>query len=200
MKQVSQTVYLLSNINEREILQTLERIGRVCYQSEDKITEDSCNAFIKKLISNEHLSVLEHISLTVLIRTNRAVANELVRHRHCAFTQESTRFVKYDNIECINSPLPDDWQGYYEVANDNSESAYKYMVESGVSRQIAREYLPLGLATSLYMTANLRAWRHIIKLRGQKFNHPLMVALMKDILQIFEAKYPAIFGDIQVEV
>ena len=55
MKQVSQTAYLLSNINEREILQTLERIGRVCYQSEDKITEDSCNAFIKKLISNEHL-------------------------------------------------------------------------------------------------------------------------------------------------
>ena len=196
MAQTNQTVYLLSNDRESEILQKLELIGRVCYKSEHKITENSAIPFVKKLIQNEHLSVLEHVNLSVVIKTNRAIANELVRHRHCAFTQESTRFVKYDDIDIINSKLPPEWDGYFDAANDNYANYYKHLVTWGVKPELAREYLPLGLATTLYMTTNLRGWRHIIKLRQKPMNHPLMRQLMHDILQMFTAKYENIFGDI----
>lgn len=197
MTQINQSVHLLSNDRESEILQKLELIGRVCYKSEHKITEGSAISFVQKLIQNEHLSVLEHVSLTVVIRTNRAIANELIRHRHCAFTQESTRYVKYDDVEFINSKLPLEWGDYFEAANDSYSSYYKHMIDWGIQPQLAREYLPLGLATTLYMTTNIRGWRHIIKLRIQKMNHPLMRGLMEDLLGMFTTKYESLFGDIK---
>lgn len=40
--------------------QFLEKIGRVCYKSEDRITEDSAEKFVKMLVENKHFSVLEH--------------------------------------------------------------------------------------------------------------------------------------------
>ena len=79
----------------------LERVGRTCYQSQDKITEDSASKFIRGLVKRGHHAMLEFVDVTVRFITNRGVTHELVRHRLCAFAQESTRYVQYDCPEFI---------------------------------------------------------------------------------------------------
>lgn len=48
---------------QAEILKHIERCGRVCYKSEDKITEDSAQQFVANIIKRGHEAVLEHGSL-----------------------------------------------------------------------------------------------------------------------------------------
>ena len=88
MKIINQSWNFIDEIDGLEILKKLERIGRVSYKSEDKITEDSAAKFVKMLIDSGHESTIEHVSLTVHIITDRGVSHELVRHRIASFTQE----------------------------------------------------------------------------------------------------------------
>lgn len=72
----------------QEAYSLLERIGRVCYKSENRITEDSATKFIKGIVARNHLSVIEHCIVTIRFITNRGVSHELVRHRIASFSQE----------------------------------------------------------------------------------------------------------------
>lgn len=96
MKFIDPSFDILTDISRGGIkeLKHIERCGRISYRSEDKITEDgeSAKKFVAMLIKNGHESVLEHGSLTVEFTVDRAIANELVRHRLASFTQESTRY------------------------------------------------------------------------------------------------------------
>ena len=82
-------------LNGTEILKKLERAGRTCYKSEDRITEDSAKKFVGGLLKSGHLSVLEHHNVSVRIITDRGVTHEIVRHRIASYSQESTRYVNY---------------------------------------------------------------------------------------------------------
>lgn len=42
------------------IYKQIERAGRVCYKSEDKITEDSAKGFVERMIKSGHGAMLEH--------------------------------------------------------------------------------------------------------------------------------------------
>lgn len=99
MKFIDPSFDILTDISDGGIkeLKHIERCGRVSYRSEDKITEDgeSAKKFVGTLIRNGHESVLEHGSLTIEFTVDRAIANELVRHRLASFTQESTRYCNY---------------------------------------------------------------------------------------------------------
>lgn len=99
MKFVDPSFDILTDISSGGIkeLKHIERCGRISYRSEDKITEDgeSAKKFVAMLIRNGHESVLEHGSLTVEFTVDRAIANELVRHRLASFTQDSTRYCNY---------------------------------------------------------------------------------------------------------
>ena len=78
-------------------LKLIERVARICYQSEDWITEDgeSANKIVKMLISRGHEAMIEHSFLSVIFTVDRGVSHELVRHRIASFAQESTRYCNY---------------------------------------------------------------------------------------------------------
>ena len=90
---------ILTPISEGGIdeLKHIEKIGRVCYKSEGKITKDgeSAKKFVKMLIDRGHEAMIEHSSLSVRFTVDRGVSHELVRHRIASFAQESTRYVNY---------------------------------------------------------------------------------------------------------
>jgi thymidylate synthase (FAD) len=94
-------VELLTKITEEDMLKTLELAGRVCYKSEDKITTTSAKKFVQSIMKNNHQSVLEHINLSFRLITDRGASHELVRHRICSLSMESTRYVKYNEVEFI---------------------------------------------------------------------------------------------------
>lgn len=95
MKIIKPSVELLTTIDGQEVLKRIELAGRVCYKSEDKITDDSAEKFVRNIIKLGHESVLEHCSITLKFICDRAVANELVRHRIASYSQESSRYCNY---------------------------------------------------------------------------------------------------------
>ena len=181
-----------------DLLQDIERIGRVCYKSERRITSSSAAPFVRSIIERGHESVLEHISITVRFVTDRAIANELVRHRIAAYSQESTRYCNYkDKIEFIYPKNVSDKQLQLIMeACACAATTYQALIADGATPEIARDVLPLCTKTELIATYNLREWRHILRLRTDKAAHPKMRELMQTLLQFFQGLVPIIFDDI----
>ena len=88
-------VEVLSTERYEDMLRRVERIGRVCYKSEDRIEEGSAEKFIRGIIRRGHESVIEHGSITVKFICDRGVTHEIVRHRIASYSQESTRYCNY---------------------------------------------------------------------------------------------------------
>lgn len=181
-----------------DLLQDIERIGRVCYKSEHRITSSSAAPFVRSIIERGHESVLEHISITIRFVTDRAIANELVRHRIAAYSQESTRYCNYKNkIEFIYPKNVSDKQLQLIMeACACAATTYQELIADGATPEIARDVLPLCTKTELIATYNLREWRHILRLRTDKAAHPKMRELMQTLLQFFQGLVPIIFDDI----
>ena len=89
---------ILDTLNGEEILKKIERVARVCYKSEDKITEGSAEKMVRALIKSNHMAMLEHYSFSVKFICDRGVSHEIVRHRVASYAQESTRSVSYTHL------------------------------------------------------------------------------------------------------
>lgn len=199
MKIINASYSIETPIDGKQILKRIEKAGRTCYKSEDRITAESAEAFIQKLIERGHESVLEHESLTVRFICDRGVSHEIVRHRLASYSQESQRYVRYnDDIEFINPHMPnakahEAWQELCERA----EETYRELLSYGVQPQQARSVLPNSTKTEIVMTANLREWRHFLKLRTAKAAHPQMRELTVPLLKELQERIPVIFDDIK---
>lgn len=187
-----QKVELLYPQSYEELTEKIEIAGRVCYQSEPKGDPEK---FIRMIIKRGHESVLEHGSLTFKLRTNRAIANEIVRHRLASYSQESTRYVKYDDIEFIPGEKLKDPN--LENLLLSAELAYKVLLTSDFKPEEARDILPNATATTLVMTMNFRELRHFLKLRLDKAAHPQIRELAGMVLEILKGKYPVFVEDIE---
>lgn len=202
MKYIKPSYEIMTPIDGNYILRFIERVGRTCYKSEGKITEDSASKFVAGLIKRGHEAMIEHYSLTVRFIVDRAAANEITRHRLASFAQESTRYCKYgDNIEVI-PPVGYEDNAAYDTGVDVACYAYQHMIDDGITPEIARDVLPLSLKTELVMTANLREWRHFFKLRAEGVTgkpHPKLLAVTVPLLNELKTKLPIIFDDIMTE-
>lgn len=180
------------------MLKTIEYAGRTCYKSHDKITDASAERFCRKLINNKHESVLEHGTITIRIYTNRAIANELERHRIASYSQESTRYCRYDSNIKFVIPETENEQALniWRTSCTNAETTYKALLLSGVKPEIARDVLPLSLGTEVVISANVREWRNILKQRTDRGAHPQIRVLMFSILEEFIKRWPVLFSDI----
>jgi thymidylate synthase (FAD) len=181
-------------------LQLIEAAGRTCYKSQDKITPDSAEDFSYKIVENGHHSVLEHAVMTIRFITNRGVTHELVRHRLASFSQESTRYVRYNGDMEFIKPVWWDKVGAFEMDSfcrflDMAEHEYKFLLQSGWRPEQAREVLPNALKTEIVVTANMREWHHIFKLRTSKAAHPQIRALMLECLKDVRTRVPILFDD-----
>lgn len=206
------TVEVLSAERYEDMLRRVERIGRVCYKSEDRIQEGSAEAFIRGILRRGHESVIEHGSITVKFICDRGVTHEIVRHRIASYSQESTRYCNYvkekfgSQITCIDLAtgfrydLSDETdRKKYEVwqrAMEDAERSYFQMIELGATPQEARSVLPNSLKTELVATMNLREWRHFFRLRTDAAAHPQCREVAQMLLERFAKDYPVFFADL----
>ena len=179
----------------------MERAGRTCYKSEDRITADSARLFAGKMREHGHHAMIEHAVASFRIITDRGITHEIVRHRIASFAQESTRYCNYsaDKFEnqCsfIEPPdLDETKRALWEKACLDAEQSYFAMLKAGCSAQIARAVLPTCLKTEIVMTANFRALLHFIKLRGSKAAHPQIRPIAHEINRILAEYAPSIFS------
>ncbi len=205
MKIIKPSVEILDDLNPEEILKKLELCGRVCYKSEDKITPESTIKFISNIVKRGHESVLEHFTFSVKFIVDRGVSHEIVRHRIASYSQESTRYCNYskdgfDSQITVIEPsfLVNDTNGYeiWERSCKQAEQAYFDMLNYGCTAQEARAVLPNSLKTELIMTANIREWRHFLKLRTSPAAHPQMREVADMLLEQVNFILPVFFNDI----
>ncbi len=205
MKIIEPKVEFMIPIDGEKILKQIEQAGRVCYKSEDKITEDSAHRFVANIIKRGHEAVLEHASFTVKFTCDRGVSHEIVRHRLAAYCQESTRYCNYsgdkfgDEITVIRpcfweegSPEYTTWKTLCQI----TENAYFTLLNTGATPQEARSILPNSLKTEIVMTANIREWRHFFKLRCSPAAHPQMRQVACMLLRMCKEQIPILFDDI----
>lgn len=208
MKIIKPDVEFITPIDGAAILKRLEQCGRVCYKSEAKITDTSAPAFVAGIIKRGHEAVLEHCSFTVKFICDRGVSHEIVRHRMASYCQESTRYCNYSKdgfgaeITVIRPAFLVEgtkafacWRGACETA----ERSYFSLLEWGCSPQEARSVLPNSLKTEVVMTANIREWRHFLKLRCSPAAHPQMREVALILLEKVHDLIPVCFDDIWSE-
>lgn len=224
MKLLKANFEILTPISDGGIeeLKHIEKIGRVCYKSEGKITEDgeSAKKFVKMLIDRGHEAMIEHSSMSVKFVVDRGVSHELVRHRIASFAQESTRYVNYsldkfgNEINMIDlepgmmidgkmknmtsQELTAIYQEWISSMYD-AEKHYMKMIELGATPQIARSVLPNSTKTEITITANYREWRNFFKLRVPSTAHPQMREVTIPLLKELKTRLPIIFDDIETE-
>lgn len=208
MKIVNADYEILDIVDGEEVLKKIESIARVCYKSEDKITDTSAYKMVQALIARGHEAMLEHFSFSVKFTVDRGVSHEIVRHRVASFAQESTRYCNYGKSGDVSFIKPC-YLEYDTPAFDNwvddmmrAEKAYLRMLEDGFTPQEARAVLPNSLKTEIVMTANLREWRHFFKLRAVGVTgkpHPQMLEVAVPLLECCKDMIPVVFDDLEVK-
>ncbi len=201
------SIEIIDSIDGIKIIKKIEKIGRVCYKSEGKITEDSAEKFISNIIESGHESVIEHETISVRVICDRGVSHEIVRHRIASYSQESTRYCNYSNEKfgkelTVIKPIfwtedSIEYKVWLEMMNE-IEKKYNMLVDMGAKPQEARSILPNSLKTEIIMTMNLREWRHFFKLRTSLRAHPQMREIAIIILEKFKKEIPVFFDDIVV--
>lgn len=208
MQVISPSVEILSAVDGHEVLKRLEIVGRTCYKSENLITDTSAETFVRKLISRGHEAIIEHESISVRFICDRGVSHELVRHRVASYAQESTRYCNYSKDKfggeiTVIKPcfLLEGTEAYrqWEWTMHRAECAYFDLLDIGLSPQEARCVLPNSLKTEVVMTANLREWRTVLRLRCSKAAHPQMREVMLILLEKLHSLIPVVFDDIYEE-
>lgn len=205
MKIINASVEFMTPVNGAAILKQIEQAGRVCYKSEDKITEDSAVKFVGNIIKRGHEAVLEHASFGVRFIVDRGVSHEIVRHRLAAYCQESTRYCNYTSGkfgEEITVIMPCFLERgtatfrMWKTACEMAETQYNNMIHEGCTPQEARSVLPNSLKTEVVMTADVREWRHFLKLRCSPAAHPQMREAALMLLEMCHKNIPVLFDDI----
>lgn len=176
--------------------------ARTCYRT----TSDDADAderLVRSLIRKGHDSPLEFVSITARVRCDRGVSHEMVRHRLFSFAQESQRYVDSDQrgFEFVLPPgLDDDGKLLVRHACESAAESYAALVRDGVPPEVARYVLPNATLTTLRMRANVREWRHFLRLRCDRRAHPMMRSLARSMLVTLAGKVPVLFDDIIEEV
>lgn len=149
----------------------------------NQLNFETGHKLIKYCIKHEHWSIFEHSYVTLEIKTSRAIAAQILRHRSFTFQEFSQRYaapfdkVKYqarrqDSKNRQNSidDMSEMDKMWFEVAQDRiwntCKEAYDEALARGIAKEQARFLLPLNTATTIYMTGSVRSWIHYINLRA----------------------------------
>ena len=200
----------------------VEISARLCYMSYGRGRKDIAN-FITNLLSMGDGSVFEHVNYGfVFTGVSRALTHELVRHRAgFAYSQRSQRYVDESDSPMVMPPAlamngQDTADGIFREAVQRASAGYRDLVtalEQSIPRdrfeaardwrkavrQAARAVLPNATETKIFVTANVRAWRHFIEMRGAVFADWEIRRLAIRVLEILEKEAPLLFGDFTVE-
>lgn len=200
-----------------------ELAGRLCYMSFGASQQGrrTNQEYLANILASGHGSVLEHANWNLIFAgISRTCSHELVRHRAgWSYSQLSQRYVDESDVEFVmpeaiaaseNSNTARSWSAQMEALRERySLLVHQLMAEMPpnlskrdariAARQAARSVLPNAAETKIFVTANARALRHFLTLRGSKAAEPEIRALAHQLLSILQGEAPHIFGDLHIQ-
>lgn len=195
-----------------------EVAGRLCYMSFAKPRPGGNQAYLNHILEVGHGSVLEHsVWNFIFTGVSRSLTHELVRHRAgFGFSQLSQRYVDESVAEYVEPDVIAQHPELHQIWLDAvaaSHHAYIKLVEKlaevfkdepdrtlrrKLARQAARSVLPNATETKIFVTANARALRHFIELRGSRHAEVEIRKLAVQVLRLMKAEAPHIFSDYEL--
>lgn len=182
-------------------------IARVSNPANQMNTETG-HKLIRYLIKHKHWSPFEHVSCTFEIKTSRAIAAQILRHRSFTFQEFSQRYAQATSLEKIewrkqgktNRQVGDEsieLPAHLQVTVDNLQNlikgTYDTLIEAGIAKESARMILPLNTSTTIYMTGSLRSWIHYLELRCAEGTQKEHRDIALDIKKCLEKEFPETF-------
>jgi thymidylate synthase (FAD) len=207
---VSHTLSTMDALGQdKSILDLIAFCARVSNPSNQFNTETS-ERLVNYLIKHKHWSPFEMADVTLEIETTRDIAHQIVRHRSFSFQEFSQRYAdplislsfekrearlqdeknRQNSIETDDEGLQKSWNTMQQIVLAHARDAYKWAVQNGIAKEVARAVLPEGLTlTRLYMKGSIRSWLHYIEVRTdpttQKEHREVALACAREIATIF---------------
>lgn len=179
----------------------------------NQLNTETGERLLRYCIRHGHWSVFETASMTLEIKTSRAIAAQILRHRSFTFQEFSQRYAEASDFEPIelrmqadknrqsssevlsNEKLTNEVREYINDAIDN----YEYLLEKGVARECARMILPLCTQTTLYMTGSVRSWIHYFQQRLSEHTQKEHREVAQAAHEIFKQQFPTISNAINTQ-
>lgn len=175
------TPLIRDNFSAEDLIVYIARVSN----PENQLNKKTSSRLIKYLIDHKHWSPFEMVDVTFEIKTSRAIASQIVRHRSFNFQEFSQRYSVVNEYEPIElrlqgdknrqvgeEPIPVTSQQHSILVNlirettKSAEHCYEILLRNGIAKEVARMVLPLTTQTTLYMKGSLRSWIHYINLRA----------------------------------
>ena len=171
---------------------------------ENQKNVETAPRLLKFLIKHKHWSPFEMVDMTVEIKTSRAIAAQILRHRSFSFQEFSQRYSEAQSLEKLelrkqadknrqsSSEAFEDSQLHTKVREHlaKSLSLYKSLIRGGVAKESARMILPLTTETTMYMKGSVRSWIHYIDLRTKQNTQKEHREIAEECKNIFKHNFP----------
>ncbi len=200
-----------------------ETAGRICYMSFAKPRPGGNQAYLHNIKESGHGSVLEHAVWNLLVTgVSRSLTHELIRHRAgVSPSQLSQRYVDESVAEYVEPGIiaaDPELHALWRESIEHSHRAYCRLAEAlaariaadpataalpatdrrKAARQAARSVLPNATETKIFLTANARALRHFVEMRGNRHAEPEIRQLAVAVLRRMQQEAPHLFNDYQL--
>ena len=211
----------LISVTEPDIegLQNAEDLVAYCARvsnPSNQMNSETAPKLLGFLIKHKHWSPFEMVDMTVEIKTSRAIAAQILRHRSFSFQEFSQRYSTATDFEDIEFRLQGDknrqvgenlldptdlrYADLYtstQEAMEASTIAYNKMIQGGIAKEVARMILPLTTQTTMYMKGSLRSWIHYLDLRTEQNTQKEHRIIADECKLIFTENFPIISEALQ---
>ena len=167
---------------------------------------------LRYLLKHKHYSPYEMANMCIEINTTRAISAQIIRHRSFSFQEFSQRYADINELgsaviphlrrqdhsnrqNSIDDLTSEDVANFYRRISqlfEDTEHLYREMVSHGIAKECARNILPLGTQTKIYMNGSLRSWIHYLQLRTSNGTQAEHKQIAEEIKRIFCAQFPVI--------
>ena len=204
VKLISVTKPLVDGINNAEEL--IVYCARVSNPS-NQLNVETSPKLIRYCIEHGHWSIFEQASMCVEIKTSRAIAAQIIRHKSFAVQEFSQRYSKTTSFEDIEFrmqgktnrqvgdevvDLTDELQSNVDTALSFCKIVYDKLIDNGIAKECARMILPLTTSTTLYLNGTVRSFIHYLQLRTKQDTQKEHRDIALEIQNIFKQQFPNI--------
>lgn len=171
----------------------------------NQLNTETAPKLLSYLVKHKHWSPFEMVSATFEIKTSRAIAAQILRHRSFSFQEFSQRYSTTTELQPIefrqqgktnrqvgdkNVQLTPFQASLVDQAEKACLVAYEHLLESGIAKECARMVLPLNTQTTMYMSGTIRSWIHYIDLRTNQDTQKEHRKIAEGIKEIFIKEFP----------
>lgn len=169
------------------------------------------------LMKHKHWSPFEMVDVVMEVNATRDIARQILRHRSFSFQEFSQRYAdptvdlswntrearlqdeknRQSSIEIDNPKLTEEWHNKQHDVQIEAQEAYRWALQHGIAKEVARSVLPEGLIMSrLYMKGSLRSWIHYCEVRTDMGTQKEHRQIASDCWEEIKQAFPFL-GDIE---